>query len=111
MNELDGYSKICLLSDLKEKIGRRFFVDDVDIAVFKIGGEVFAVSNICPHQKTQSIYDGYVEDGIITCPAHGWQFDLATGKTPGSTSGLNSYVVKVKNDDVFIKVTKKELNW
>ena len=111
MNELEGYSKICQLSDLKEKLGNRYFINDVDIAVFKVYGEVFALSNICPHQKTQLIYDGFVEDGIITCPAHGWQFDLATGKIPGSNSGLNSYPVKVINNDVYVKVTKKELNW
>jgi NAD(P)H-dependent nitrite reductase small subunit len=111
MNELNGYSKICKLSDLKEKTGKRFIIDDVDIAVFKVDGAVFALSNICPHQKTQLIYDGFVEDGIITCPAHGWQFELTTGKIPGSTSGLSSYRVKVINDDVYVKVTKKELNW
>jgi nitrite reductase/ring-hydroxylating ferredoxin subunit len=111
MKELEGYSKICQLSDLKEKIGKRFFIDDIDIALFLADGVVFAVSNICPHQKTQLIYDGYVEDGIVNCPAHGWQFDLATGKIPGSTSGLSSYQVKVICDDVYVKVTKKELNW
>jgi len=111
MNEFEGYSKICKLYDLKEKIGKRFFIDDVDIAVFKVDGAVFALSNICPHQKTQLIYDGFVENGIITCPAHGWQFELTTGKTPGATSGLNSYQVNVINNDVFVKVSKKELNW
>jgi NAD(P)H-dependent nitrite reductase small subunit len=111
VKELEGYSNICKLSDLKEKTGKRFIIDDVDIAVFKVDGAVFALSNICPHQKTQLIYDGFVEDGIITCPAHGWQFELTTGKIPGSTSGLSSYRVKVINDDVYVKVTKKELNW
>jgi nitrite reductase/ring-hydroxylating ferredoxin subunit len=111
MKEFEGFSWICHYSDLKEKIGRRFFIDDVDIAVFKVDGAIFALSNICPHQKTQLIYDGFVEDGIITCPAHGWQFELATGKTPGLTSGLSSYQVKVINNDVYVKVSKKELNW
>jgi len=111
MNEIEGYTKICRISDLIEKIGKRFLVDDVDIAIFKVNGVVYALSNICPHQKTQLIYDGFVEDGIITCPAHGWQFDLATGKIPGSTAGLTSYKVKVINDDVFVKVTKKDLHW
>jgi 3-phenylpropionate/trans-cinnamate dioxygenase ferredoxin subunit len=111
MNELEGYSKVCKLSDLQEKLGKRFFVDDTDIALFKVDGKVFAVSNICPHQKAQLIYDGYVEDGIVNCPAHGWQFDLSTGNIPGSITGLSCYEVKIINTDVFVKVNKKELNW
>ena len=53
----------------------------VEIAVFKIDSKVFALSNICPHQHTALIYDGFVEDGCVVCPAHGWKFNLRTGKT------------------------------
>ena len=36
MKELEGFTRICKLSELKEKLGKRFFVDDIDIAVFKV---------------------------------------------------------------------------
>lgn len=108
---LEGFQKVCKISDLKEKIGKRFFVDDVDVAVFKVEGKIYALSNICLHQKAQVIYDGFIEDGKVTCPVHGWQFELATGKIPNAVSGLDSYNVKILNDDVFVKVFKKELKW
>ena len=111
INELEGFHKICKLSGLQEKTGKRFFVDDVDIAVFKVDGKIYALSNICLHQKAQVIYDGFVEDGKVTCPVHGWQFELATGKIPNGVSGLAPYEVKIKKDDVYVKVFKKELNW
>ena len=38
------------------------------------------MSNICPHQQTRLIYDGFVEDEFVVCPAHGWKFNLGTGK-------------------------------
>ena len=111
MREENEFRKVCKLSDLKEKIGQRFFVDDVDVAVFRVGNEVFALSNMCIHQKAGIIYDGYVEDGCVTCPAHGWQFELKTGKVPSGIKGLDKYEVAIIGDEVYIKVFKKELNW
>jgi len=106
-----GYKRVCKVSDLYESRGTRFLINDVDIAIFKINGEVFAVSNTCPHQHTQSIYDGFIEDGCIVCPAHGWMFNLKTGKQPTGTRGLDSYPVKIIDDEVFALIRPKELKW
>jgi len=111
MNELQGFSKVCRCSDLKEKAGRRFVIDDIEIAVFKVDGKVYALSNICLHQKASIIYDGFIEDGKVTCPAHGWQYDLKTGIVAGSIKGLDVYEVKIHNNDVFVKVFEKKLRW
>ncbi len=111
MIEENEFKKVCKLSDLKEKIGQRFFIDDVDVALFKVENEVFAVSNMCLHQKAAIIYDGFVEDGFVTCPAHGWQFELKTGRVPSGIKGLDKYEVKIENDDVYVKVFKKILKW
>ena len=106
-----GYKKVCKVSDLYESRGKRFLINDVDIAIFKINGEVFAVSNTCPHQHTQSIYDGFIEDGCVVCPAHGWMFNLKTGKQPTGARGLDSYLVNIIDDEVFVLVKPKELKW
>ena len=106
-----GYKKVCKVSDLYESRGKRFLINDVDIAIFKINGKVFAVSNTCPHQHTQSIYDGIVEDGCVVCPAHGWMFNLKTGKQPTGARGLDSYLVKIIDDEVFVLVKAKEFKW
>lgn len=107
----NGYIKLCTLAELKENQGKRFIVDDVEVAVFKINDNVFALSNICPHQHTALIYDGFIEDEFVVCPAHGWKFNLKDGKRPTGSRGIDSYPVKVLNDDVYVLVTKKELNW
>ncbi len=111
MNLPEGFLKVCRVNDLKDKIGQRFFVDDVDVALFRIGEEVYALSNICIHQKAAIIYDGYIENNCVYCPAHGWMFDLRTGKFPQGLKGLDAYEVKILNGDVYVKVFKKELNW
>ncbi len=105
------FVKICRYSELKEKEGRRFFVDDVDVAVFKVDGKVYALSNICIHQHAPIMYDGFIEGDCVACPAHGWDYELETGRVPGGIKGLDKYEVKIENDDVYVKVFRKELKW
>ncbi len=107
----NDFIKICSVNDLSDRIGKRFIIDDVDIAVFKIDEEIFVVSNICPHQHSPLIYDSYVEDECVVCPAHGWMFNIRTGKTPMGYGGLDIFEVKIIENDVYAKVTKKNFNW
>jgi len=107
----EDYFRVCKSDELPEKTGRRFFVNDTEIALFKIGGDVFAVSNICPHQHSAVIYDGLIEDDYIICPVHGWKFNLKTGKQPSGYNGINSFEVSIIEDDIYVRVLKKELNW
>ena len=100
----DGFVFLCSYSELKEGRGYRFFVNDKDIAVFKVEGEIYALSNVCPHQHAAIIYDGFIEEGSVVCPAHGWSFDLATGKLGGVRRGLENYEVKKNGDEIYIRV-------
>jgi len=110
--ELENFVRVCALHELNENAGKRFIVDDVEVAVFKINEKVFALSNICPHQHSALIYDGFIEDGCVVCPAHGWMFNLETGRMPANRNGLDSFPVIVSEEnDVYVKVEKKELKW
>ena len=109
--KIDGFEYVCKYSDLKENTGQRFLIDDVEVAVFKVKGEIYALNNICPHQHTPLIYDGFIEDMKVVCPAHGWEFNLIDGKMPEGSKGLDSYEIKIIKDDIFVKVFKKELDW
>lgn len=107
----DDFVKVCSVSDLKENEGKRFFVNDVDVALFKVGGRIHALCNVCPHQKSALIYDGFIEDGKVICPAHGWEFVLETGNLPTGRKGLDKYEVKVIDDQVYVKAYPKKMNW
>ena len=107
----DGYTRVCTATELKENQGKRFLINDVDVAVFKVNEEIFILSNICPHQHTANIYDGFLEDGCVVCPAHGWMFNLKTGKHPTGARGLDTYPIKIIDDEVFALVKPKQLKW
>ena len=51
------------------------------IAVFKCGGTISAVTNVCAHQGGP-LGEGKVIDGCITCPWHGWQYRPQDGRSP-----------------------------
>jgi NAD(P)H-dependent nitrite reductase small subunit len=109
--EEDSYKRVCKVSELKEKWGKKFFIEDLEVALFKVDGKIYALSNICPHQHASIIYDGFIEEGYIVCPAHGWEFSLETGKMKTGSRGLDSFPVKIIEDEVYIQIVKKELRW
>lgn len=57
-------------------------IEGFEIALFKVNGEIFALENACPHmggplaEGEISLEDSKV---CVTCPWHGWQFELSTG--------------------------------
>ena len=109
--DLSEYTKICGFEEIKETEGKRYFVNNTEIAIFRVDGEIFALNNICPHQHSALIYDGFIEEGCVVCPAHGWMFDLRTGKLPAGGKGLDTYPVRVLDGVVYARVAEKKLNW
>lgn len=99
------FVKICKITDLKENKGYRFEIDEEnEIAVFKIGKEIFAVDNICPHNHTSKIFQGELEDMHVICPVHGYKFSLYTGKQPlESGCRLRTFEIKISGDSLFVK--------
>jgi nitrite reductase/ring-hydroxylating ferredoxin subunit len=110
-NELSGFTKVCETSDLSEHQGNRFIIHNTEIAVFKVDGNIYSLSNICPHQHSALIYDGFIEKGCVVCPAHGWMFDLQTGKTQTGGRGIDSFETKVIDNQVYVKIIQQEMKW
>ncbi len=49
------------------------------LAVFCVHGEPYVMDGVCPHQGGP-LGKGTVLDCVVTCPWHGWQFDVRTGQ-------------------------------
>ena len=97
------FHKVATTSDLDEDEAMQVIVEGKELALINLGGELFALDDICTHAYA-SMSDGYIEGNCIECPLHGAQFDVRTGKaeTPPATEDLVSYQVKVEGGDVFI---------
>ena len=110
-HSLEGFQQICFLKDLQENVGKRFIVNDVEIAVFLVNKKVYVLGNICPHQHSALIYDGFIEDEYVVCPAHGWMFNLKSGKSPTGGKGLETYESKIIAEQVYVKVVENKYSW
>ena len=78
-------------------------VDGVDVALFRRGDEILAIGNACTHQGG-NLCDGFVEGDIVTCPLHGWEFDLRSGAcmtVPGES--VPRWLATVENGAVFLE--------
>lgn len=74
------------------------------IALYNLEGVISAIEGICPHQGGP-LAEGEVEGTIVTCPWHGWQFDVRTGQnTLGGRVKQPVYEVKVEGQDVLVAV-------
>ncbi len=88
--------------DIPQGAARAFTVGRYEVAVFNVGGDLFALENSCPHQGGP-IADGWLEQSIVTCPWHGWCFDVQTGKmTLGDFARVPRFAVRREGADLII---------
>ncbi|MDZ4744786.1 MAG: Rieske 2Fe-2S domain-containing protein [bacterium] len=103
---VDGvrWVRLCRSIDVVERRGFRVELDwDTDIALFRVAGVARAVSNVCPHKRAAMIYDGFIENGTVQCPLHGWTYDICTGDSIIGASRLAVY--KVLEEQGWVWVT------
>lgn len=99
----------CFNQDIHEGTGKRIVIDDnTELAIFKIQGELFCLSNFCPHNHSPKIFEGYIQNFQIFCPEHGWSFDLKTGKNLSSAKDLLRYDVFEERGYIWIEAPQKE---
>ena len=96
----------CRRADIPAGRGWPFRAGERNLAVFDLGDTVVAVDNECRHVGNP-IDDGFVSGASVTCPWHGWRYDLRTGELItvfGRRPGLCTYEVRVDSGDVFVEV-------
>ena len=101
---MPNFVKVASTSDLKPGENKVVNVDDTEVALFNVNGEFFAISNTCLH-KGGPLGEGFLEDDVVTCPWHGWRFNVKTGVSPVvPTAKVTTYQVKVEGNDVMVSV-------
>ncbi|MDP2305288.1 MAG: Rieske 2Fe-2S domain-containing protein [Pseudomonadota bacterium] len=74
------------------------------IAVANVDGAYYAISNTCAH-AAGPLGEGSLEGTIVTCPYHGWQYDVRDGacKTHANTK-VSTYPVQVVGNAVCVRL-------
>lgn len=110
------YLKICPSNELIEKRGKKILFDDSDdiyeVAIFRIAGKLYCSQNLCPHQAAPRIFEGILKGTKVTCPLHGWSYNLPDGSNCDPKRGIKSlqvFEIIEENGWIYIEIPKIEL--
>lgn len=95
-----GWVRAAKLGDIPPKNGLAVRLGDREIALFRLGAEVFAVEDRCPHQNSELHTGTLSPQGLLTCAWHGWRFDLVR-----CVEGMPSprvFPVRVEGEEVLV---------
>lgn len=83
---------------------KKVSVDGEDVLVANVGGTLHAIGGKCTH-RGGPLAEGELEGNIVTCPWHGGQFDVTTGKvvSPPPLKDEVPYDVRIEGADVLLK--------
>ena len=99
----DEFIEACSIDEIPEKRACIRTISGERVAIFKYGGKVSAVSNVCQHQNGPLGEGKIGDDGCITCPWHGFQYKPETGASPPPfTEKVPTFNVKVAAGKVFV---------
>lgn len=101
-----NYVKVAQKKDVTAGRMKTVTAGGKNIALANIGGEIFAVDDVCTHAGCSLSGEGHLETATIVCGCHGSKFDAKTGKVLGlpATVPLNSYPVKIEGEDILISI-------
>ena len=101
----ENWIYVCNTNEIDLEDLKRFDYENKSVCIYKLEDGFFATDGICTHEQVH-LEDGLVMDGEIECPMHQGIFDIKTGKakSPPACEDLKTYLVKVEEDKIFIKL-------
>ena len=101
---MKGFVKVAKKEQIPPGTGITVEVGGTPVAVFNLGDRFCATHNTCLHRQGP-LGEGTLEENVVTCPLHGWQYNVDTGEcltTPGLR--VTTFEVKVEGDDILVQV-------
>lgn len=91
---------VALVEDLAPGTVTTVRAGDKEIALAHVNDGFYATQAACIHLQGP-LGEGRLEDSVLTCPWHGWQYDVRTGKNEFDRAiRLRTYKVRVEDGEV-----------
>ncbi len=102
---MSDFVRVARLSEIPDPGRQVVELDERLIVLFKVGGELFALEDVCTHDDGP-LGEGELVDHTIACPRHGAKFDIRDGRalTMPATRPTVAHQVKIEGDEVFVKL-------
>jgi 3-phenylpropionate/trans-cinnamate dioxygenase ferredoxin subunit len=104
------YVTIASIDELADGERLIFEIDDLSVALFNLGGQYYAIADLCSHDDGP-VAEGELEGLEIACPRHGARFNMETGEalTLPAVVDIPAYPVRVMGDDIQIGLPLEEV--
>ena len=99
-----AFVRVAKATDIAPDQIREIQLDGTTIALANVAGQFHAISNTCLH-RGGPLGQGALQGNVVTCPWHGWSFDVTSGKvSPNQTAGVACYLVELRGEGVYVDV-------
>ena|SRR5436190_2378280 len=96
---------VARVEDVPPGTTKRVRAGELELALTRIGDEFYATQGQCLHLKGP-LGEGRVDDHVLSCPWHGWQYDVRTGLNEFDHAiQLQTYPVRVEDGDVKVALS------
>ena len=106
---MSKWIKVCAAEDVSENKIERFSVGDFDIVIANYGDGLRAFAPVCPHMREPLDESGLLNDGVLTCGKHVWQWDLraCTKASTMTEENLLFYELKEENGHILVDTSEQ----
>jgi 3-phenylpropionate/trans-cinnamate dioxygenase ferredoxin subunit len=103
LSEAPASSPVAKLSEIAPGTTRRVIVGAEKVLLCNVGGEIFAIEDLCTHDGG-ALDQGELDGCRIMCPRHGAFFDVTTGAalTLPAIVPVGTFAVRVEDDEIFV---------
>lgn len=99
-----SWARVAAVEDCPPGTALEAVAGDRVVALYNVDGEFYALDGVCPHQGGP-LGQGELAGAIVTCPWHGWQFDVRDGQHQLNAALKQPRLdVRVDGGEVFVDV-------
>ena len=102
---MSEFVKVATVNEIPVGGSKLVEVGYVRVALFNLGGEIYAIEDVCTHDGGPLVEGEVVNGCEVICPRHGARFDIRTGAALSfpAFEATNTYAVQIDGDDVLIE--------
>lgn len=96
------FHRAAKIDDIPAGAIREFQVNGKSVAIAHLEGKFFAINSICLHHGGP-LGEGDLEGSVVSCPWHGWQYDVTTGKLiQQPETGVECYPTELRGEEIYV---------
>ena len=85
--------------------GKMVVVNGRHVALFRLGDDFHAIDNLCLH-KAGPLCEGQIDNDVVTCPWHGWSYEIKTGTlVQDPRVAVSCHEIRIDADQVLVRLS------